>query len=209
MSTQLLPLAITMMAGPQIMSAIVLVTGKDPVKPSLAFVVAVAIAATSGILIFFGLASLLGDKLSLNDSSGPSTASKVIELVLVGLLILASIKTYLGRETSEPPKWMGTLQDASPGKAFKLGLMLILLMPSDLVIMLTTGLHLQSHELSASAAWGLIALTVLIAALPILGYLLFRKRAMVAMPKVRSWMSTNSWLVNIIVFGIFIVLILG
>jgi hypothetical protein len=29
------------------------------------------------------------------------------------------------------------------------------------------------------------------------------------MPKVRDWMFANSWLVNIIVIGIFIVLILG
>jgi hypothetical protein len=29
------------------------------------------------------------------------------------------------------------------------------------------------------------------------------------MPKVRDWMNANSWLVNIIVYVIFIVLILG
>jgi hypothetical protein len=49
----------------------------------------------------------------------------------------------------------------------------------------------------------------LIAALPILSYLLVRNRGKTAMPKVRDWMYANSWLVNIIVIGIFIVLILG
>ena len=29
------------------------------------------------------------------------------------------------------------------------------------------------------------------------------------MPKVRDWMNTHSWLVNIIVYFVFIVLILG
>jgi hypothetical protein len=29
------------------------------------------------------------------------------------------------------------------------------------------------------------------------------------MPKVREWMNANSWLVNIIVYVVFIVLILG
>jgi hypothetical protein len=29
------------------------------------------------------------------------------------------------------------------------------------------------------------------------------------MPKVRDWMNTHSWLVNIIVCGIFIALVLG
>jgi hypothetical protein len=49
---------------------------------------------------------------------------------------------------------------------------------------------------------------VLIAALPLLGYLLFHRRARTAMPKVRDWMNSHAWLVNIIVYCIFIVLIL-
>ena len=48
----------------------------------------------------------------------------------------------------------------------------------------------------------------LIAALPLLVYLLFRSRAQRVMPQVREWMNTHSWLVNIIACGIFIVLIL-
>jgi hypothetical protein len=39
-----------------------------------------------------------------------------------------------------------------------------------------------------------IAATIFIAALPALSYLLFRHRAARAMPKVRDWMNTNSWL---------------
>jgi hypothetical protein len=48
-----------------------------------------------------------------------------------------------------------------------------------------------------------------VAALPLLFYLLFHRRAQELMPKVRDWMNTNSWLVNIIVYLIFIVLILA
>ena len=39
-------------------------------------------------------------------------------------------------------------------------------------------------------------------------YLLFYRRAQRAMPKVRDWMNSNSWLVNIIVCIVFIFLIL-
>jgi hypothetical protein len=52
-----------------------------------------------------------------------------------------------------------------------------------------------------------IAATVLIAALPLLLYLLFQSRAQRLMPKVRDWMNSNSWLVNIIVCVVFIALI--
>jgi hypothetical protein len=51
--------------------------------------------------------------------------------------------------------------------------------------------------------------TIFIAALPVLSYLLFHRRAVRAMPKVRDWMNTHSWLVNIIVYIIFILLILS
>jgi len=43
----------------------------------------------------------------------------------------------------------------------------------------------------------------------VLSYLLFRRRAQQAMPKVRDWMNKNSWLVNIIVYVVFILLILA
>jgi len=208
--TSVLPLAITMMAGPQIMSAIIFITGeRDPVKVSLAFVLGVAIAATLGISIAIGLAGLLGDTLGTDNSSEPSTTARVLELALVGLLIVASIKTYLGRETAEPPKWLGRLQGADAKQALKIGLLVILLMPSDVVIMLTAGVHLVSRDLGVAEALPLIGMTTLIAALPALAYLLFRKRARVAMPKVRTWMNEKSWLVNILVYMLFIVLILA
>ena len=63
MNLQILPLAITMMAGPQIMSAIIFVTTSRPVKLSAAFLAAVAIAATVGVAIFLAL----GNNFSLGD----------------------------------------------------------------------------------------------------------------------------------------------
>jgi len=208
-TTQLIPLAITMMAGPQILSAIIFVTGDNPVKVSLAYVAAVGVAAATAVLVWFLIAGLVGGSLNLNDSSGPTTAAEVIQVVLVGLLILASIKAYLGRETAEPPKWLGKLQDAGPGRAFQLGLLLIFLMPSDFIITMTTGLNLKGNAEPYYHALPFIGLTTLVAALPLLFYLLFRERARATMPKLRDWMNANSWAVNIIVYGIFIVLIVS
>ena len=206
MDTAILPLAITMMAGPQILSAIIFVTGNEPVKVSLAYVAGVGLAAAASVLFWYLLAGAL--HLSPKMGSEPSTAGKVVSLVLVGLLILASAKAFLGRETAEPPKWLGSLQDAGWQHAFRLGLLLILLMPSDLVIAMTTGAHLQSDGHAYSDALPFIGLTAVIAALPVIFYLLFRRRATVAMPKVRDWMNANSAFVNIAIYVLFIVLIL-
>ena len=81
-------------------------------------------------------------------------------------------------------------------------------MPSDIIIMLTVGVNLVQHSSGLIAALPFIAATVLVAALPLLLYLLFYRRAQRAMPKVRDWMNANSWLVNIIVCIVFIFLIL-
>jgi hypothetical protein len=46
---------------------------------------------------------------------------------------------YVGRETAEPPKWLGKLQHADPKQALRTGLLVIFFMPSDVIVMLTTG----------------------------------------------------------------------
>ena len=208
MSLAVLPLAITMNAGPQIMSALIFVTASKPLKLSAYFITGVVIAVTVGVTITFTLASALGGSISLGDSSDASSLGNIIQYALVGLLVVLSIRSYLTRATSEPPRWLGTMQNAKPGTAFLAGLLLLSIFPSDFVVLMTVGVNLAQSNSSLLAALPFVATTILIAALPMLAYLLFRRRAEVLMPKVRDWMNTNSWLVNIIVYVIFILLIL-
>ena len=204
MNLQILPLAITMMAGPQIMSAIIFVTAPKALRVSVPFLAGVAIATTVGVIITTTIASLL----SLGDPSDSGSSGNIVQYVLVGLLVALAIKNYVGRETAEPPRWLGALQSADVKRAFMTGLLVILLMPSDIIIMLTVGTNLAQNNAGLVAALPFIGATVLVAALPLLFFLLFHKRAQQFMPKVRDWMNTHSWLVNIIVCGVFIALIL-
>jgi hypothetical protein len=208
MSLAVIPLAITMNAGPQIMSAIIFVTANKPLKLSAYFITGVVIAVSVGVTITYTLATVLGNGVSLGDSSDSGSLGNIIQYLLVGLLIFLSIKSYVGRETSEPPRWLGALQNAGPRTAFTTGLLLLSVFPSDLVILVTVGVNLAQNNASLLGAVPFVAATILIAALPMLSYLLFRRRAERAMPKVRDWMNTNSWLVNIIVYVVFILLIL-
>jgi hypothetical protein len=209
MDLAIIPLAITMNAGPQIMSAIIFVTASKPLKLSAAFLAGVAIAVTVGVTITYTFATLLGNSISLGDSSNNGSLGHIIQYLLVGLLVFLSIKNYVRRETIEPPRWLGALQNAKPRTAFTTGLLLLSVFPSDFVILVTVGMNLAQNNASLLAALPFIGATFLIAALPLLSYLLFRRRAQRAMPKVRDWMNTHSWLVNIIVYVIFIVLILS
>jgi hypothetical protein len=208
MDLAILPLAITMMVGPGIIADIVLITAPKPVKISVAFVAGVAIATTAGVLVALVIASLLGGSISLGNPSNEGSIGNVIQYVLVGLLIAAAVKSYVQRETIETPRWMGALQNAEPGRAFMTGLVLIWLMPTDIIIMLTVGVNLEHNDAGLLAALPFIAATAVVAALPVLVYLLFHSRAQQLMPKVRDWMNTHSWLVNIISYLAFIALIL-
>jgi hypothetical protein len=209
MSLSVIPLAITMNAGPQIMSAIIFITANKPLKLSAYFLGGVVIAVTAGVTITYTLATTLGNSISLGDPSNSGSLGNIIQYLLVGLLVFLSIKNYVGRETIEPPGWLGALQNANPRTAFMTGLLLLSVFPSDLVILVTVGVNLAQNNASLLGAVPFIVATILIAALPVLSYLLFRRRAQQIMPKVRDWMNTNSWLVNIIVYVVFIVLILA
>jgi len=209
MNLAIIPLAITMNAGPQIMSAIIFVTARKPLKLSAYFLAGVVIAVTAGVTITYTLATLLGNSISLGDSSSGGSLGNIFQYLLVGLLVFLAIKNYVRRETIEPPRWLGALQNATPGTAFKTGLLLLSVFPSDFIILLTVGTNLAQNNASLLAALPFVVATILIAALPVLAYLLFHRRAVRVMPKVREWMNANSWLVNIIVYVIFIVLILG
>lgn len=115
MDLHVLPLAITMMAGPQIISSIIFVTRESgAVKLSLAYVGAIFLATCLGTLTCFGLANLLGNAVDLTSDGEGSAAAKTIQIALVGLLIARALAVYRGRAGSEPPKWLGTLQTATP-----------------------------------------------------------------------------------------------
>src|SRR5918997_2240578 len=209
MNLSVIPLAITMNAGPQIMSAIIFVTAPKALKLSAFFLTGVVIAVTLVVTVTYTLATVLGNSVSLGDPSNSGSLGNIIQYLLVGLLVFLSIKNYVGRETIEPPRWLGALQNAGPRTAFTTGLLLLSVFPSDFIVLMTVGVNLAQNNASLLGAVPFVLATILIAALPLLSFLLFRRRAERAMPKVRDWMNTHSWLVNIIVYIIFIVLILA
>ena len=81
-------------------------------------------------------------------------------------------------------------------------------MPTDIMAMLTVGVNLTQNDSPLSAAVPFFLATLLIAALPLLCYLLFRRQATALMPRLRDWMNSHGWLINIIVCVIFVFLLL-
>jgi hypothetical protein len=83
MNQGILPLATTMMAGPQIMSANIFVTASKPLKVSASFIAGVTIATTVGVAIALAAVSLLGNSVSLGESSNSGSIGHIIKYLLV------------------------------------------------------------------------------------------------------------------------------
>jgi hypothetical protein len=197
-SLQILPLSLIMVMGPQILTSIFLVTSREPVKNSIAMLIGVVGAASLSLLIWFGIVKAFG--IDPKEGGGPTTA----DWIVAGLLALAAIHTFRGRGTASVPKWMSALQEAEPRRALTLGFLLILLMPTDIVAVISTANWLHDNGKDVLDGWPLVAATTLLMALPILAYLLLGRRAREAMPGIRDWLTTNAWLVNLIVIVYFI-----
>jgi hypothetical protein len=190
-------MAFVMIAGPQILSAIFLATSENWERNSAAYV----FGASLSITLFVTIAYLVGG----GSSDGGPSSDTVYVIVLV-LLLAAALHTYVKRKESEPPKWMGKLQTASPKFSFRLGFLLLGIFPTDIITSFAVGGYLAAHNDAWADAIPFILLTLLFLALPSLLLLVFRERARAFLPKVREWMNTNSWIVNEIVIALFIVI---
>jgi hypothetical protein len=161
--------------------------------------VAVLLAASLSMLIWFGLYEVLGIN-PASEKSGPGTA----DYVVAGLLALLAIHTFMGRGDASVPKWMTALQEAKPRRAFELAALLILLMPTDIVAVISTVHWLHKNDVGVLHGWPVVAAATLLMALPIAAYVLLGRRARQAMPGIRDWLTGNAWLVNLVVIVYFI-----
>lgn len=197
-----LPMAVVMVAGPQFVSAIFLATSAEPRRNSLAFLAGVATATITGVtLVYWAAGAFEGTG---NRTSGGR--GDALDYAIIALLLFLLVRVYLKRHDTEPPKWMGKLQSATPIFALKLGFLLFILMPTDIITMLTVGLYLARNDAPWWQALPFIFLTLLLAGAPLLALLLLGRRAEALLPKIRAWMNTNAWVVNELVIVFFLVM---
>jgi len=198
-----LPLAIVMVAGPQIISAIFLATSESWKKNSAAFLAGVLLTVTFFVTVAFVVVTLLFDAES---AAGETTSRQWLDGILVLLLVVAGLHKYLTRKTSKPPTWMGKLEEATPKSSFKLGVLLLGLFPTDIITNVVVGSSLARGGDPWWYCLPFVLLVLLFEALPVLFVLLLGKRAATILPKVRDWMNTNSWIVSEVVIVFFIIL---
>lgn len=200
---KILPLAFVMVAGPQIISAFFFATNTSWKKVSAAYVLGAALSITAVVSIAYLLAS--GAESGGEEESGLSA----IDYVVLALLVFAAIHTFRGRGQTEPPKWMGKLQEATPKATFVLGFLLLGFFPSDIVTSITVGSFIGSRGDAWVEVLPFVGLTLLLLASPALAVAMMGSRAQTLLPKIRDWMNTNSWIVSEVVIVFFILIVLS
>jgi hypothetical protein len=196
-----LPLAVVMVAGPQIISAFFFATGENWRRESAAYIAGAAISITAVVTAAFFLASGVSD----SEDSGLTP----VDYVTLALLVFAMFYVYRGRTNTEPPKWMGKLQAATPKFAFTLGFLLLGFFPSDVVTSITVGAHLARDGDPWWHILPFVGLTLVLLAAPALLVLMLGNRAQTVLPKVREWINTNSWIISEFVIVFFIAIVLS
>jgi len=201
-----LPMAFVMVAGPQIVTAILLATGTGPRRDSAFFLLGAGVATFIGVTASYFLTGLVKERGAA--SGRDARVEQAIEVAIIVLLVVLAWKVSRERGRSQPPRWMAKLESATPLFSLRIGFLLFLFLPGDLISMFTVGAYLAHH----GAPWwhGLVfvAVTVLLAGLPLLLLVALGKRAQALLPRARDWMTTNSWIVSEIVIGFFILMIL-
>jgi Sap, sulfolipid-1-addressing protein len=193
-------MAFVMIAGPQILSAIFLATSQHWQRNTAAYLAGGALSIT----LVVSLAYLLSPGAPREGGS-----NQTVNVIVLVLLLAAMVHVFLARKQSEPPKWMGRLQTASPRLAFSLGFLLLGVFPTDILTSVAVGAFLSSH---GDPWWHLLpflGLTLLFLALPVLLVLAFGRRGRAFLPKARDWMNTNSWVVSELVLVFFVVITLN
>lgn len=201
---KVLPMAFVMVAGPQIISAFFFATSPSWKKISGAYVLGAALS----IPLVVGAAYLLTQGGGEGDEASGS-GLKPADYVILVLLLFAMYHTYTKRDESEPPKWMGKLQNATPKATLVLGFLLLGFFPSDLITSISVGTFIAHQGDPYLNALPFILFTLLLLGAPALMVVALGDRAQAVLPRVRDWMNTNSWIVSEVVLVFFVVIILS
>lgn len=196
------PLAIAMVAGPQMIVATFLIANKNRYRYSLAYILSIGIAMIIGLTI-----SVLVTKIFVNIPKVNDNIIFAIQILCVVYLIYSALKTIKNRDYFETPKWQKKLLDPTFKMIFKISMVLILVVPIDVVILFSVGLEYNKGGYDIMALIVLLLLVMLFVSIPLLLTTIFHRRADKHLEKLPHLIEEYSWIVNVIVYLIFVFLI--
>ncbi|PZF86969.1 GAP family protein [Micromonospora deserti] len=200
----ILPMAVVMVAGTQLVAAVFLASADRPRAASLGYLAGAALVVGGGVTASWLVTRSIKISVAGADHGGRNPIETRIDQVVLVLLVALAVIVFLRRHSAGPPAWMGRLQRAGPGYAVKLGVLLFLGMPADDLTMITVGATAARHDLAWWHLLPFVLFTLGLLALPLLSLLLLGHRAEAVLPRIRDGAAHHSWLVSEIVIGFFL-----
>ena len=199
----ILPLALTVMLGPQILVGMFLITRKDPIKSSMVYILAIISTLILTTYIYYSMSKYTG----LHEIS--VGGKPIVKYILIILFIFLIIRAIINRnKITNPPKWMRGVTTISLKKVFIIGLSLIAFMPTDIAISFTVGNLLNTESNSFLEAWPFFTAVLCISLLPLIIYFLLGRDGPKHLEKVNIWLNTHGYIINVIVLTFFIFLLI-
>ncbi|MDA8595519.1 GAP family protein [Flavobacteriaceae bacterium] len=203
-SATIIPLAFTVMLGPQLTVAVLLLTKRHPVRFSIYYILGIGF----GIITLTYLSFEILSHIHLKKPDGFIT-KVATSLILVLLLYLSASNFRNRKKLTTRPKWMQALDRVNYRTTFLMGFGLILFMPADIGAALTVGNILAATHSTFTSAFPFFLAVILIAATPLFTYLALSKKGPKLMEKINQWINLNGWVINQLVYLLFIYLILA
>ncbi|WP_433127959.1 GAP family protein [Micromonospora sp. CA-240977] len=203
----ILPLAVVMVAGSQLVVSVFLASSDRPRAASLGFLAGAGLVVTAGVTVSWLLTRWVGG-LAADASAAAGTVDRgpAIDLVVLALLVGLAVVVWVRRNRSGPPRWLGSIEHADPRTALRLGALLFVVTPTDDLTMAAVGASVARHHLPWWHLAPFVLLTVFLLALPLLALLLLGDKAARALTWMREWAEGHAWIVNEIVIALFALL---
>src|SRR6266581_6127524 len=207
---QILPLALGTIAPTMIGLVVIFLSDDRGLVKALAFVLGKYI-----VYVLWGVVSLnLAGHISSTSLGRASTFSEVIFLIFGLLLLILAVRSFFGEDDPDapPPKFMTILDKMGPVKLFGVGIVLSLMQFRFIALVLVGAAVIAEARLSTtesliSVLW-LALLMVWPMLIPVVVFLVLVECREAAMKSMRTWLTRNQRMINVVVLGVFSILLL-
>ena len=207
---QILPLTLAAIAPTMIGLVVIFLSDDRGLVKALAFILGKYL-----VYVLWGVVSLdLAEHIASTSSGGASSYSEVIFLIFGLLLLILAVRNFFGEDDLDapPPKFMSILDKMGPVKLFGVGVVLSLMQFRFIALVLVGASILAEAKLSTtqnliSVLW-LALLMVWPMLIPVVVFLVLGERREAAMKSMRTWLTRHKRMINVVVLGVFSILLL-
>jgi len=207
---KMLPFALGAIAPTMIGLVVIFLTGTRGVVQSCAFILGKYV-----FYVFWGLVSLyLVDQISAPGLKVSRSVSEGFFLIAGLLLLILAVRNFFVEDDpdSPPPKFMTILAKLGPFKLFGLGIGISVIQPRFIIFVLLGASIIAEARLSTTENFiSLLSLALLMVwpmLIPLIVFLIMGEHRVDAMKSMRTWLIHNQRMINVVVMGVFGILLL-